>query len=85
MAMVRRMHSDGLISPEEYAKVERIFFKKYKPLIGTVYAGMALTPCPSWGIYGEGDTNEDYTHRADCGDTCAQKESGGVCPCFNGV
>lgn len=54
MAMVRRMHSDGLISPEEYAKVERIFFKKYKPLIGTVYAGMALTPCPSWGIYGEG-------------------------------
>ena len=47
MAMVRRMHSDGLISPEEYAKVERIFLKKYKPLIGTVYAGMALTPCPS--------------------------------------
>ena len=54
MAMVRRMHSDGLISPEEYAKVERIFLKKYKPLIGTVYAEMALTPCPSWGIYGEG-------------------------------
>ncbi len=54
MAMVRRMHSDGLIFPEEYAKVERIFLKKYKPLIGTVYAGMALTPCPSWGIYGEG-------------------------------
>lgn len=47
MAMVRRMHSEGLISSEEYERVERIFLEKYKPLIGTVYAGMALTPCPS--------------------------------------
>ena len=47
MAMVRRMHSEGLISQEEYERVERIFLEKYKPLIGTVYAGMALTPCPS--------------------------------------
>ena len=47
MDMVRRMHSDGLISLEEYERVEPIFLEKYKPLIGTVYAGMALTPCPS--------------------------------------
>ena len=47
MAMVRRMHSEGLISLEEYERVEQIFLKKYKPLIGTVYAGRALTPCPS--------------------------------------
>ena len=47
MAMVRRMHSEGLISPEEYERVEQIFLKKYRPLIGTVYVGMALTPCPS--------------------------------------
>lgn len=47
MAMVRRMHSEGLISLEEYERVERIFLEKYKPLIGTVYEGMALTPCPS--------------------------------------
>ncbi len=47
MGMVRRMHSEGLISPEEYERVERIFLEKYKPLIGAVYAGMALTPCPS--------------------------------------
>ena len=47
MAMVRRMRSEGLISPEEYERVEGIFLEKYKPLIGTVYAGMALTPCPS--------------------------------------
>lgn len=47
MGMVRRMHSEGLISPEEYERVERIFLKKYKPLIGTVYAEIPLTPCPS--------------------------------------
>ena len=47
MAMVRRMHSEGLISLKQYERVEQIFLKKYKPLIGTVYAGMALTPCPS--------------------------------------
>ena len=47
MGMVRRMYSEGLISPEEYERVEQIFLKKYKPLIGAVYAGMALTPCPS--------------------------------------
>ena len=47
MGMVRRMYSEGLISLEEYERVERIFLQKYKPLIGTVYAGMALTPCPS--------------------------------------
>ena len=47
MGMVRRMHSEGLISPEEYERVELIFLKKYKPLIGTVYAEIPLTPCPS--------------------------------------
>ena len=40
MGMVRRMYSEGLISPEEYERVEQIFLKKYKPLIGAVYAGM---------------------------------------------
>ena len=33
----------------------------------------------------KGDTIEDYTHRADRGDTYAQKESGSLCPCFNGI
>ena len=47
MGMVRRMRSEGLISQEEYERVERIFLEKYKTLIGTVYAGIPLTPCPS--------------------------------------
>ena len=41
------MRSERLISPEEYERVERIFLEKYKTLIGTVYAGIPLTPCPS--------------------------------------
>lgn len=47
MGVVRRMRSEGLISQEEYARVEQVFLEKYKPLIGSIYAGMALTPCPS--------------------------------------
>ena len=47
MGMVRRMLSEGLISLEEYAKVEQIFLEKYKPLIGSIYAKIPLTPCPS--------------------------------------
>ena len=47
MGMVRRMRSEGLISQEEYERVERIFLEKYKPLIGSIYAEIPLTPCPS--------------------------------------
>ena len=47
MGMVRRMRSTGIISSEEYAKVEQIFLEKYKPLIGSIYAEIPLTPCPS--------------------------------------
>jgi len=32
------LRSAGLISSEEYAKVEQIFLEKYKPLIGSIYA-----------------------------------------------
>ena len=45
MGMARRMRSAGLISSEEYAKVERIFLEKYKPLIGSIYAEIPLTLC----------------------------------------
>ena len=47
MGVVRRMHSEGLISQEEYARVEQVFLEKYKPLIGSIYAEIPLTPCPS--------------------------------------
>ena len=47
MGMVRRMLSEGLISQAEYRQMEQIFLEKYKPLIGSIYAEMLLTPCPS--------------------------------------
>lgn len=47
MGMVRRMLSEGLISQEEYARVEQVFLEKYKPLIGSIYAEIPLTPRPS--------------------------------------
>jgi len=45
--MVRRMLSEGLISQAEYGQMEQIFLEKYKPLIGSIYAEIPLTPCPS--------------------------------------
>ena len=47
MGMVRRMHSEGLISQAEYGQMEQIFLEKYKPLIGSIYAEIPLTPRPS--------------------------------------
>ena len=47
MGMVRRMLSEGLISQAEYRQMEQIFIEKYKPLIGSIYAEIPLTPCPS--------------------------------------
>ena len=47
MGMVRRMLSEGLISQAEYRQMEQIFLEKYKPLIGSIYAEIPLTPCPS--------------------------------------
>ena len=47
MGMVRRMLSEGLISQAEYRQMEQIFLEKYKPLIGSIYAEIPLTPRPS--------------------------------------
>ena len=47
MGMVRRMLSEGIISEEEYQRVDKIFLEKYRPVIGTILSGMALTSVPS--------------------------------------
>ena len=47
MGMVRQMLSEGLISQAEYGQMEQIFLEKYKPLIGSIYAEIPLTPRPS--------------------------------------
>ncbi len=45
MGMVRRMLFEGLISADEYAQMEWLFLKKYRPIIGSLYARQALTTC----------------------------------------
>lgn len=46
MGMVRRMLSDGIISEAEYRKVDEMFLEKYHPILGTVFADVALTSMP---------------------------------------
>lgn len=43
MGMVRRMLSEGMISEEEYQRMDKIFLEKYCPVIGTIFSDMALT------------------------------------------
>ena len=43
MGMVRRMLSEGIISEEEYQRVDKIFIEKYSPVFGAVFSDMALT------------------------------------------
>ena len=47
MGMVRRMLSEGIISEEEYHRMDKIFLEKYRPVIGTIFSHMALTSQPS--------------------------------------
>lgn len=43
MHIARKMLSDGLMSLEEYQRVDRIFLDKYKPVLGTLFSDVALT------------------------------------------
>lgn len=38
MHIARKMMSEGLISEEEYRKVEVIFLKKYHPVLGSLFS-----------------------------------------------
>lgn len=40
MSMARRMLGDGLISEEEYRQIDTIFLEKYRPVFGTLSAGI---------------------------------------------
>ena len=44
---MRRMLSEGIISEEEYHRVDKIFLEKYRPVIGTIFSDTALTSLPS--------------------------------------
>ena len=38
MHIARKMLCDGIISEEEYHRVDKIFLKKYKPIFGTLFS-----------------------------------------------
>ena len=43
MHIARKMLAEGIISDEEYARVDKMFLEKYHPLLGTLYSATALT------------------------------------------
>ena len=38
MHLARKMLKDGIISEEEYHRVDAIFLEKYKPVFGTLFS-----------------------------------------------
>lgn len=42
MSMVKKMLSDGLISKEEYAKIDIEMKEKYKPIFSTLFSDIDL-------------------------------------------
>lgn len=42
MGVARKMLSDGLISEEEYCRIDTIFLEKYQPVFGTLFSDIHL-------------------------------------------
>ena len=38
MHIARKMLKEGIISEEEYQRVDKIFLEKYKPVLGTLFS-----------------------------------------------
>ncbi|MBR1761659.1 MAG: hypothetical protein IJ741_10860 [Schwartzia sp.] len=38
MHIARKMLTEGIISEEEYQRVDKIFLEKYKPVFGTLFS-----------------------------------------------
>ena len=43
MLMARKMLLDGIISKEDYHRIDTIFTEKYRPTLGTLFADISLT------------------------------------------
>lgn len=51
MNLARRLLSEGIISEKEYCRIDTIFTDRYKPIFGTLFAGINLTSEPKRVIY----------------------------------
>lgn len=43
MHLARKMLEEGIISEEEYRRIDTIFLEKYKPVFGTLFSDISLT------------------------------------------
>ncbi len=43
MSMAGRLLSNGIISKEDYCRIDTIFTEKYKPIFGGLFADISLT------------------------------------------
>ncbi|MDD4511060.1 MAG: hypothetical protein PHY23_09190 [Oscillospiraceae bacterium] len=46
MSIARTMLKEGIISEEEYRRIDTIFFEKYRPVFGTLFSDISLTSEP---------------------------------------
>lgn len=46
MHLARKMLEEGVVSEEEYRRIDTIFLDKYKPVFGTLFSDISLTSEP---------------------------------------
>ena len=46
MSITRKMLKEGIISEEEYRRIDTIFLEKYRPVFGTLFSDISLTSEP---------------------------------------
>jgi len=46
MSIARKMLQEGIVSEEEYRRIDTIFLEKYRPVFGTLFSDISLTSEP---------------------------------------
>jgi len=46
MSIARKMLKEGIVSEEEYRRIDTIFLEKYRPVFGTLFSDISLTSEP---------------------------------------
>ena len=46
MHLAKKMLEEGVVSEEEYRRIDTIFLEKYKPVFGTLFSDISLTSKP---------------------------------------
>jgi hypothetical protein len=46
MSIARTMLKEGIVSEEEYRRIDTIFLEKYRPVFGTLFSDISLTSEP---------------------------------------